>query len=127
MNSHLGGRRPRQRHHTTIAEIRDEDLASGWTHGDATQDVAQLAHTRHGRRVEHAQDGAVHGQHLHAMLVSDHQRPGICHLHGLGVVKPPRLRASRAQSLPHGAIAQVPQDQPTIISIDHHDHGALLQ
>ena len=123
----MGGRRPRQRHHTMFGVVRDEDLVVVSAHGDAPKMEAQPAHTRHGRRVKHAQDGAVYGQHLYAILVSDHQHSSTRYRHGLGGRKLPRIRASRSQLLPYSTVAQAPQHQPIVAVIDHHDHGALLR
>ena len=109
-----------------IDKIRDEDLVGARVQGHAIQAGAQTAHTNHRRRVQHAQDGAVHGQHLHAMFVSDYQRPSTCYRHGQGVDELPRLRASRAQVLPHSTVDQTPQGQPMVPAISHHDHGTFL-
>ena len=110
-----------------IVVVRDEDLVGARVQGHAKQFATQTAHTNHRRRVQHTQDGAVHGQYLHAMLVSDHQGPSCRHRPGPGVGELPRLRALRAQVLPHGAVAQAPQGLPMIKAISNHNNGALLQ
>ncbi len=126
--TYLGGSRPGQRNQTMIIPVHDENLVRASAHGDAPEELAQLAHPRYGRRVEHAQDGAFHGQHLHAMmLVSDHQGPSARHRHGPGEEKLSRLPTPRSQLLPHSAVAKEVQEQPMEIALNHDDNGAFLQ
>ena len=109
-----------------VVEVRDENLIRARIQGHAIQITAQATHTNHRRRVQHAQDGTIHGHHLHTMLVSDHQGPSSCHRHGPGAGELPRLRAFRTQVPPHGASAQAPQGQPMIIQIGNYDNGNVL-
>ncbi len=109
-----------------VVEVRDENLVRARVQGHTIQITAKATHTNHRRRVQHAQDGAVHSHHLHAILVSDHQGPSSCNRHGPGVSELPRLRAFRPQVPPHGAVAQAPQGQPMILPISHYDNGNVL-
>ena len=110
-----------------VVKIRNEDLVGVRAHGHAIQMSAQTAHTCNRRRVQHTQDGAIDGQHLHAMLVSDYQESNPRQRYGTWEGKLPRTRAFRAQMLPNCAVAQAPQGQPMIGTIGNDNNGALLQ
>ncbi len=106
-----------------IAPVCHEDLVGARAHGHTREIIAQLAYTNHRRRVQHAQHGALHRQHLHAMQISDHQRPRRRQGNGVGVGEPTKRITNVFQQ---SAITQSPKRQSMVVTVGNHDYRPLL-